>query len=272
MSTRALDGLVAVVTGASRGIGRGVALHVAKRGATVVGIARQSEDLASLAAEVVAGHLRPVAADVTSQAQIEAAFTALTADFGAPGLVVMCAGIADVIGRTWTAEPQTWWDAVSVDLLGTMITARSAIRRMLPVADGRLVTVYGNLGERQQGSVSAFGVAKAGIARLTESLACELAGTGIKVFGMHPGFVRTPMTERLAWGEHGRAWLAGFGDRAELRWGGSAPAAGLVEAIATGAADELTGRVLWAGDDIGTVAARCRTDPDYRRLRLVVGR
>jgi len=271
MSTSALDGLVVVVTGASRGIGRGVALHLAKNGATVAGIARQSRDLDSLGAEVVAGHLTPIAADVTSHDQVENAFAAVTADFGPPGLVVTCAGIADVLGPTWTAEPQTWWDAVAVDLLGTMITTRSAITRMLPVGGGRLVTVYGNLGERQQGNASAFAVAKAGVARMTESLACELAGTGIKVFGMHPGFVRTPMTERLAWGEQGRAWLTGFGDRAERRWGSSGPAAELIATIATGAADDLTGRVLWAGDDIGAVAARCRTDPDYRRLRMVVG-
>jgi NAD(P)-dependent dehydrogenase (short-subunit alcohol dehydrogenase family) len=271
MSTSALTGLVAVVTGASRGIGRGVAVHLAHRGATVAGIARPSEDLQTLAATAVAGRLVPYAADVTSLVQVEDALAAVAADFGPPGLVVMCAGVADALGPTWTAEPQDWWDAVTVDLLGTMITARSAIRRMLPLASGRLVTVYGNLGERQQGHASAFAAAKAGVARLTESLACELAGTGIKVFAMHPGFVRTPMTERLASGDQGRAWLPGFGDRAGHRWGGPGPAADLVEAIAGGAADELTGRVLWAGDDIDAVAARCRSDPDYRRLRLVAG-
>jgi len=129
--------------------------------------------------------------------------------------------------------------------------------------------VYGNLGDRQRGNVSAFAVAKAGIARLTESLACELAGTGLRAFAMHPGFVRTPMTERLAWSEQGRAWLPDFGEGAETRWGDGRAAADLVEAIAGGAADELTGRVLWAGDDLTALAARCRADPDYRRLRLV---
>jgi NAD(P)-dependent dehydrogenase (short-subunit alcohol dehydrogenase family) len=92
-----------------------------------------------------------------------------------------------------------------------MLTSQSALRRMLAAGTGRLVTIYGNLGDRQLGNVSAFGVAKAGIARLTESLACELAGTDVRVIGIHPGFVRTPMTEKLAWGEGGRAWLPGFG-------------------------------------------------------------
>jgi 3-oxoacyl-[acyl-carrier protein] reductase len=160
MPTSALTGLVAVVTGASRGIGRGVALHLAHKGATVAGIARPSEDLHRLAGTAVAGRLAPYAADVTSPAQVEDALAAVTTDFGPPELVVMCAGVADALGPTWTAEPQDWWDAVAVDLLGTMITARSAITRMLPLAAGRLVTIYGNLGERQQGYVSAFAVAK----------------------------------------------------------------------------------------------------------------
>jgi NAD(P)-dependent dehydrogenase (short-subunit alcohol dehydrogenase family) len=64
-------------------------------------------------------------------------------------------------------------------------------------AAGRLVTVYSNPGDRQQGYVSAFAAAKAGIARLTESLACEPAGTPVTVLGIHPGFVRTPMSEHL---------------------------------------------------------------------------
>ena len=224
------------MTGASRGIGRAVAIHLARQGAAVAGIARHSDDLASLrhAARLEAsgpeaggleagapegGEVLALAADVTSPGEIETAFDLAQASLGAPTLVVSCAGTADALGPVWSADPDQWWQAVAVDLRGTMLTARSAVRRMLAAGSGRLVTIYGNLGDRQLGHVSAFAVAKAGIARLTESLACELAGTQIRAFSVHPGFVRTPMTERLAWGEGGRTWLPGFGANAQARWG-----------------------------------------------------
>jgi hypothetical protein len=76
------------------------------------------------------------------------------------------------------------------------------------------------------------------------------------------------MTERLAWSEQGRAWLPGFGARAGQHWGDGQAAAELIEAIATGAADRLAGRVLLAGDDLSTLARQCQSDPDHRRLRL----
>lgn len=270
MASTSLAGQVAIVTGASRGIGRGIAVHLARQGAAVAGIARQSEDLASLrhAAGQDAGDVLPVPADVASPGEVEAAFGVVDAAFGPPALVVTCAGTAEALGPVWSADPDQWWQAVAVDLRGTMLTARSAIPRMLAAGAGRFVTIYGNLGDRQLGNVSAFAVAKAGIARLTESLACELAGTQVLAFSAHPGFVRTPMTERLAWGEDGRTWLPGFGAGAETRWGDCQPAAELIEAIALGAADHLTGRVLWAGDDLEALSDRCRSDPDLRRLHL----
>jgi NAD(P)-dependent dehydrogenase (short-subunit alcohol dehydrogenase family) len=168
----------------------------------------------------------------------------------------------------WAADPGDWWRAVAVDLRGTMLTARSAVPRMLAAGSGRLVTIYGNLGDRQSGHVSAFAVAKAGIARLTESLACELAGTPVRALCVHPGFVRTPMTEQLAGGSAGRTWLPGFAASAEARWGDAQPAADLLEAIAGGAADQLTGRILYPGDDLAALTETCRSDPDHRRLRL----
>jgi len=267
-----MTGQVAVVTGASRGVGRVLAVRLAQRGAAVAGIARPSPDLDSLAGEASGAGVLALPADVTSPDQVQRAFEAVRQRLGSPTLVVTCAGTADVLGPAWAADPDVWWRAVGIDLLGTMITAASAIRLMLRAGSGRIVTVYGNLGDRQRGNVSAFAVAKAGILRLTESLASELDGTGVLVFAMHPGFVRTPMTEQLAWGEQGRAWLPDFGLGAEKRWGDGRTAAELVAAIADGAADKLNGRVLWAGDDLAALAARCARDPDYRRLRLVQDR
>jgi NAD(P)-dependent dehydrogenase (short-subunit alcohol dehydrogenase family) len=268
-----LTGQVAVVTGASRGIGKAVAVHLTRQGAAVGGIARASPDLAELpqADGVAAGRLLTVAADVTSAAEVEAAFARVCAELGTPQLVVACAGTADVLGPLWLADPQRWWQAVAVDLRGTMLTARCAVTCMLAAGRGRLVTIYGNLGERQQGHISAFAVAKAGIARLTESLACELAGTEVRVIGVHPGFVRTPMTEQLTWGDQGRGWLPGFAETAEQRWGDAQPAADLITAIALGAADQLAGRILHPRDDLGALTEQCKSQPDLRRLRLDLG-
>jgi len=75
------------------------------------------------------------------------------------------------------------------------------------------------------------------------------------------------MTEQLAWGQQGRAWLPGFGERAERRWGDAQPA-GLVTAIALGAADQLTGRILHPRDDLSALTAQCQSQPGRRRLRL----
>lgn len=78
---------------------------------------------------------------------------------------------------------------------------------MIQQGAGRIVTVYGNLGDDGTGNVSAFAAAKAAIARFAETLATELEGTGVVALCMHPGFVHTPMTEHLASSSDGRRWL-----------------------------------------------------------------
>ncbi|MGQ0431606.1 MAG: SDR family NAD(P)-dependent oxidoreductase [Microthrixaceae bacterium] len=259
---------VAFVTGASRGIGRMVALHLARTGTPVVAVARPSADLDSLAEEAADTPLRTVPADVTDPPAVRDAYDDATDAVGPPTMVITCAGSIDALGSVADVDPDRWWSAVTVDLRGTMLTAQAAARSMLTLGRGRIITVYGNLGDQGTANLSAFAAAKAGVARFTETLANELLSTGVTVIGMHPGFVRTPMTERLAWSEDGRRWLPGFAPRAEKNWGDGQPAIQLLDQVIAGAADELAGRILHAGDDLAELARRAAEDDDLRRLRL----
>lgn len=258
---------IAVVTGASRGVGRVLALHLAANGLSVAALARPSGDLDSLVD--APGEIVPIPADVTDPAAVRRAFDRVTAQLGPPSVVITSAGSIDALGPLVDADPNRWWSSIAVDLRGTMLTAQAALQTMLARGNGRIITMYGNLGDRGAPNLSAFAAAKAGIARFTESLAAELAGTGVVALCLHPGFVRTPMTERLAWSDEGRQWLPQFGERAERHWGDGQAAVQLIGEILAGAADELSGRIVHAGDDLADLAHRAAANEELRRLRIV---
>jgi 2-dehydro-3-deoxy-L-rhamnonate dehydrogenase (NAD+) len=257
---------VAYVTGASRGIGRLLATSLAESGAQTVGFARPSKELDSLG--VQPAPVVPVAVDVTNPDSVSSAFAQAVEAIGAPTLLVTCAGSIDALGPIATVDPERWWQAVTVDLRGTMLCARAAVSLMLGQGAGRIVTVYGNLGDDGREHVSAFAAAKAAVARFTETLASELDGTGVLAVCVHPGFVRTPMTENLAFGAQGRQWLPAFGQRATDHWGDGASAVDLIHQISAGRADRLAGRVIHVGDDLDALTLSCEDDPNQRRLRL----
>ncbi len=239
---------VAFVTGASRGIGRAIAVGLANDGVRVAGFARSSDDLDSLGTEP--GSVVPIPADVTSPASVAASFEHATELVGHPTLLVTCAGSIDALGPIVSVDPDRWWDAVTVDLRGTMLFVQAAARSMIEHGTGHIVTVYGNLGDQGGPNVSAFAAAKAAIARLTETLATELEDTGVVAVCLHPGFVRTPMTERLAFGAEGRRWLPEFEQHARTHWGDGTSAVGLVRRILNGEADRWSGRVLRTADSL----------------------
>lgn len=262
---------VAYVTGASRGIGRVVALSLARAGSTVVGFARPSPDLERLSDEKVGGVIRTYPLDVTSPSDVRETFALVGQEVGAPTLLVTCAGSIDAIGSIGTVDPDRWWRAVTVDLRGTMLCTQAALAMMLPADVGRIVTVYGNLGDDGREHVSAFAAAKAGVARFTEILASELDGTGVVALCIHPGFVRTSMTEYLVESDAGRRWLPEFGVRAKDHWGDGSAAVTLVHRIVAGEADALAGRIVYVGDDIDALSER--SDEDHvRRLRIQTDR
>jgi NAD(P)-dependent dehydrogenase (short-subunit alcohol dehydrogenase family) len=257
---------VAYITGVSRGIGRLLATALAEDGALTVGFARASEDLDSLRDQPTP--IVPISMDVTDPASVAAGFSQAVETVGPPSLVVTCAGSIGALGPIATVDPERWWDAVAVDLRGTMVCAQASIQLMLEQGAGRIVTVYGNLGDDGREHVSAFAAAKSGVARFTETLATELAGTGVLAICIHPGFVRTPMTESLAFTEEGREWLPAFGERAPDHWGDGAEAVDLVRRISAGHADALGGRVVQIDDDLQSLTRACESDTDHHHLRL----
>jgi NAD(P)-dependent dehydrogenase (short-subunit alcohol dehydrogenase family) len=259
-------GTVAYITGASRGIGRLLATALAEDGVHVVGLARPSDDLDALPSRGLP--ILPIPVDVSDPVSVSGAFSRALATVGPPTLVVTCAGSMDGLGPIATVDVDRWWRAVAVDLRGTMLCVRAAMSLMAEQGTGRIVTVYGNLGDHGREHVSAFAAAKAATARFTETLATELAGTGVRAVCMHPGFVQTPMTEYLASSPEGRAWLPEFGPRARDHWDDGSDAVDLIRRINAGEADSLAGRIVHAGDDLDQLATECERDPDRGRLRL----
>jgi NAD(P)-dependent dehydrogenase (short-subunit alcohol dehydrogenase family) len=257
---------VAYITGASRGIGRIIATALAEDGALTVGFARASEDLDSLRDQ--RAPIVPVSMDVTDPTSVSSAFSKAVESVGPPTLLVTCAGSIGALGPIATVDPERWWNAVAVDLRGTMLCAQASIPFMLAQDAGRIVTVYGNLGDDGLEHVSAFAAAKSGVARFTETLATELRGTGVLAVCIHPGFVRTSMTESMAFSEDGQQWLPAFGERAPDHWGEGTEAVDLIRRISAGHADALGGRVIDVASDLKTIAQVCESDPEHHLLRL----
>jgi NAD(P)-dependent dehydrogenase (short-subunit alcohol dehydrogenase family) len=122
----------AVVTGASRGIGRVVAERLASSGRVVIAIARSQESLEQLAA--IAGVV-PMATDVSDRAAVIETWTRIGCEFGAPALVVNNAGFGGAGGPTWQHDPETWWRVFEVNVLGSFLMCRAALPLMIEGAD-----------------------------------------------------------------------------------------------------------------------------------------
>jgi NAD(P)-dependent dehydrogenase (short-subunit alcohol dehydrogenase family) len=183
------------ITGASTGIGRALALRLARDGSIVCASARNAEALASLADEAsgLPGRIVPVKADVTDADAMRAAWSAVVATAGVPDLCVVNAGaFVPVEGRTFDA------DAVArqfdVNVFGVARTLEAAIPAMVGRGSGRIAVVASVAGYRGLPTASAYGATKAALINMCEALRIELAPCGIVVQVVNPGFVETPMT------------------------------------------------------------------------------
>jgi NAD(P)-dependent dehydrogenase (short-subunit alcohol dehydrogenase family) len=242
--------LISVVTGASRGIGRVVAERLVSRGHTVIAMGRSQQQLDELSA---ATGVVPVILDVSDPSAVTAAWARVESEFGVPTLVVNNAGLAGSRGRTWEHEPSDWWRVFEVNVLGTFLVSRAALPAMLARGSGRIVNVSSNaafypVDDDNDGLInSAYMSSKAAIIRFTEAVAGETAASGVQVFAISPGMVKTDMTAAI---------FAEDWDDPEL-WSPPELTADLVEFIDSGALDCLSGRYVHASrDDWRSLAGR----------------
>jgi len=190
---------VALVTGASQGIGRATALALAEAGAKVAVAARSADKLASLVSEIEAGggEALAVTMDVADAAQIKAGFQQTLAKFGKLDILVNNAAITrDTLALRMKLED---WDAVlRTNLTGAHLCIQQALGAMLKQRSGRIINLSSVVAETGNAGQANYVASKAGLIGLTRAIAVEVASRNITVNAVAPGFIETPMTDVLS--------------------------------------------------------------------------
>jgi 3-oxoacyl-[acyl-carrier protein] reductase len=196
MSDMKLEGQVALVTGASRGIGRAIAVTLAARGLTVIGTATTDAGAQSISDALQAHGGRGIALNVNDAAGVDAAIDAIVKAHGALHVLVNNAGITrDTLSMRMKDED---WDAVlDTNLKAVFRLSRAAIRPMMKQRYGRIVNITSVVGASGNAGQANYAAAKAGVAGMTRALARELGSRNITVNCVAPGFIATDMTEVL---------------------------------------------------------------------------
>ena len=266
----ALNGQAGLVTGGGRGVGRAIALSLARGGMAVTVTARSGDELAETVRMVTAagGRATAVIADVTRREDMAAAVATAQERFGALDLCVANAGVFAAAGRLWEQDPDLWWRDVEVNLRGPLLTLHAALPGMVERGRGRVVTVASGIGTAPNPWASAYASSKAAVFRLTDSLAGELVGTGVSAFAISPGLVRTAMTD---WPAEFLRWYPDWAEIPAEEYVDPARAGELVAALAAGGYDALSGRYLHVTHDLDEVLRQTAGPASERfgTLRLI---
>ena len=189
-------GKVVLITGASSGIGEGLALAMAKRGATLGLLARREHELRDLArrCEAAGGTARVFPCDVTDSTQVAKAADELRREFGHIDIMVANAGIGGNNAETRSLQPEAVKKVIDINLLGAVNSIHAVLPKMLERGSGHLVGISSLAGFRGLPKSAAYSASKAGMTALFESVRLDVQHQGIDVTIIQPGFIKTPLT------------------------------------------------------------------------------
>jgi NAD(P)-dependent dehydrogenase (short-subunit alcohol dehydrogenase family) len=272
-----LTGQVALITGASRGLGRAFAQALAARGARVAITARSADALDQTVAELnqAPGTIIGLPADVTDPDAAPQVVAAVEAQLGPISLLINNAGQFRAFGPIGAVDPTLWWREIEINLRGPFLYSHAVLPLMRTRARGRIINVASAAGLGTIPLASAYNVSKTALIRFSETLAQETTDDGIRVFAIHPGTVRTPMNAYVHDSPEVAVQAPGIQEWFQKLYaeGQDTPieqAIALVLRLAAGHADTLSGWYLSVDDDIDALIQLQVTVPqaDRRTLRL----
>ncbi|MGI4895130.1 MAG: SDR family oxidoreductase [Janthinobacterium lividum] len=239
-----IAGTVALVTGSTRGIGRALATGLLEAGCTVVVNGRDAATTARAAAELTeltGGVARPFAFDVTDSAAVDAAIARIEDTVGPLGILVNNTGMQKRAPITEFSD-EDWRALLDTNLTGAFYVGRAAARVMLPRGRGKIVNVLSVQSEVVRPGIAPYSATKGGLKMLTKGMCADLAGAGICVNGLGPGYFDTELTAALVADEEFSAWVRTRTPAG--RWGRVEELVGALVFLCAPASDFVNGQVL----------------------------
>ena len=249
-----LQGLNALITGGSQGLGRAIAETFVREGASVMLCARDANLLEGTRSELAAfaqpgQKVLARTCDVSSEAQVNDLVAHTLAEFGAVHVLVNNAGVYGPLGPTESVPFAEWVRAVEINLYGVLLPCRALIPHFKAAGRGKIIIISGGGATNPLPNISAYAASKAAVVRLMETLSEELKPHGIDVNAVAPGALKTRMTQEVLDAGPERVGAAFYAKNVKWTEDGATPpalAANLCAYLASGGSDGVTGRLISA--------------------------